>query len=172
MLQRRQREAQAFMETVNRSKLGLDWREKTAANEPGQLAQRHVGEGMVIDPSLIVATQRFSGLGPAWFAACTATLDVGLRRFALLAGTNHIMRVRPCLAAAALCRCEEHVSRAVACPAGCTGGWHCLHCRATLLLQAGLLLRGGRRYGWIRGGWRRHMVRSVSENFGGACLWR
>jgi len=46
-LQRRLEEAQAFMETVNNSKLGQDWREKTAASEPGQLG-RFVGEGMMI----------------------------------------------------------------------------------------------------------------------------
>ena len=36
------------MESVNRSKLGMDWRSKTAANDPGQLAQRPMGEGMMI----------------------------------------------------------------------------------------------------------------------------
>ncbi len=46
-MQRKLEEAQAFMETVNNSKMGRDWREKTAASEPGQLG-RFVGEGMMI----------------------------------------------------------------------------------------------------------------------------
>ena len=50
-LQRKLEEAQAFMESVNRSKLGVDWRNIAAANEPGQLSQRPVGEGMMIGKS-------------------------------------------------------------------------------------------------------------------------
>lgn len=41
------------MESVNRSKLGADWRNNTAANEPGQLSQRPVGEGMMIGEACI-----------------------------------------------------------------------------------------------------------------------
>lgn len=102
--QRRQQEAQAFLETVNRSKLGKDWQKDISAADPGQLAQRNVGEGMMIDPSLLVATQRFAGLSPAWLAACVATLNVGLRQFALLGGTNQVMRV--CLSQAC---CHEQL---------------------------------------------------------------
>ena len=93
-MQKRQQEAQAFLETVNRSKLGPDWREKTASDKPGQLAHRHVGEGMVIDPSLLVAAQRFSGLSHAWLAACIATMGVSVRRVAMLGGCNTILGVR------------------------------------------------------------------------------
>ena len=82
-----------FLDVVNRSKLGSDWREKTAANDPGQLAQRHVGEGLGMDPSLLVANLRFAGLNPAWLAACCATLDISLRRFALLGGSNSLLKV-------------------------------------------------------------------------------
>ena len=79
--------------------------------DPGQLAQRNVGEGMVIDPSLLVATQRFAGLNPAWLAACVATLDVGLRRFALLGGTNQVMRVGFWLLSQYYCTNTPSVSR-------------------------------------------------------------
>jgi len=46
-MQKKLDEAQAFMETVNSSKLGQDWREKAGSSDPGQLG-RYVGEGMMI----------------------------------------------------------------------------------------------------------------------------
>ena len=46
-MQKKLEEAQAFMETVNNSKMGRDWRKKTAASEPGQI-NRFMGEGMMI----------------------------------------------------------------------------------------------------------------------------
>jgi hypothetical protein len=55
-VQRKLEEAQAFMETVNNSKLGQDWREKTAASEPGQLG-RFVGEGMMIGTCFLLFTE-------------------------------------------------------------------------------------------------------------------
>lgn len=52
-LQRKIEEAKAFMDSVNRSKLGIDWKDQTAASaDPGQLAQRNVGEGMMIGEPL------------------------------------------------------------------------------------------------------------------------
>ena len=51
-MQRRRNAAETLIDTVNRQKLGADWQENAKANEPGQLAQRPVGEGIIIGKSL------------------------------------------------------------------------------------------------------------------------
>ena len=92
-LQRKHEEAQTFLEVVNQSKLGVDWRQNAAMHEPGQLAARNIAEGIHIDPGLLASTQRFSGLSPQWISACSATLDVPHSRFAFLGGTNSVLKV-------------------------------------------------------------------------------
>ena len=55
-MQRKLEEAQAFMDTVNRSKIGQAWKDQSKSNEPGQLAQRPVGEGISIGAFLSLNT--------------------------------------------------------------------------------------------------------------------
>jgi hypothetical protein len=90
--QRKHAEAQTFLEVVNRSKLGADWRQNAAVHEPGQLAARNIADGIHIDPGLLASTQRFAGLSPQWIAACLATLSISINRFAFLGGTNSVLK--------------------------------------------------------------------------------
>ena len=80
MLQVKQTEAAAFVDTIK----GPQW--------GGEESTVSVN----VDPGMLVAMQRATLISPAWLAACTATMGTSLSTMAVLAANNNTMQVGPC----------------------------------------------------------------------------
>ena len=60
-LQRKRNAAETLIDTVNKQKLGADWKENASTNDAGQLSQRPIGEGMIIgEQSLYFCSQNLN----------------------------------------------------------------------------------------------------------------